>query len=146
MNRVLRNFILFISLYLVYKYAFATSFQSQSQSQSPSSIMSNSNKNKDSSTTFEGRSQDEILVNIGGKQVPLSRISKPHAVVHPQPNQFPDVEKEAKQKEDSKAFDQAVLDPGKQKQQFDAASFPDVEPEAKKREAELEEARAKKNN
>ncbi|KAI5911737.1 hypothetical protein K4G61_g5440 [Candida parapsilosis] len=106
--------------------------------------MSN-NENKDSKDILEGKSQNEVFVNIGGKEVPLSKLTKPHAVVHPQPGQFPKVEKEAQQKEDAKAFDQAVLDPGKQKQQFDAASFPDVEPEAKKREAELEEARAKKN-
>lgn len=111
MNRLLRNLILFISLYLVYKYAFANSFQSQPTHSE--SIMSN-NENKDSKDILEGKSQDEVFVNIGGKEVPLSKLTKPHAVVHPQPGQFPKVEKEAQQKEDAKAFDQAVLDPGKQ--------------------------------
>ncbi|KAI5954056.1 hypothetical protein CANMA_004895 [Candida margitis] len=104
--------------------------------------MSNSNEHKDPSG---GKTADEIIVDINGKKVPLSKINKPHRVIHPNPKNFPKVEKEAEQKEDKKAFDQAVLDPGNQKQQFDAASFPDVEPEAKKREAELEEARAKKD-
>lgn len=142
MNRLLRNFLLFISLYLVYRYAFANSFQSPQ-----SSIMSDSNSNpkENKQDPFEGKKKEEIMVEIGGKKFPLSKISKPHAVVHPQPH-IPAIEKQVNDYKDSKAFDQAVLDPGKQKQQFDAASFPDVEPEAKKREEELEKSRAKKND
>ncbi|KAI5949942.1 hypothetical protein KGF57_004452 [Candida theae] len=105
--------------------------------------MADSNDNKQG---ISDNKPKEIMVEIGGKQVPLSRISKPHAVVLPNSENFPDLEKSSKQKEDVKAFGQAVQDPGKQKQQFDAASFPDVEPEAKKREEELEKARAKKND
>ena len=105
---------------------------------------SNSNPKENKQDPFEGKKKEEIMVEIGGKKFPLSKISKPHAVVHPQ--SIPDTEKQAKEQEDAKAFDQAVLEPGKQKQQFDAASFPDVEPEAKKREEELEKSRAKKND
>ncbi|KAI3402364.1 hypothetical protein KGF56_004772 [Candida oxycetoniae] len=114
-----------------------------------------SNKTSTTSTGYsnlEGKSQDEILVDMNGKQVPLSKISKPHAVVLPQDHQgnldaksFPGVEPEAQQKEDIKAFDQAILEPGKHGQKFDAASFPPVEPEAQKREEELEAARRKEN-
>ncbi|SGZ51254.1 CIC11C00000003697 [Sungouiella intermedia] len=50
--------------------------------------------------------QEDILVTIGNKQVPLSKINKPHNVVvggvdKPVPNlqQFPDVEPEAKARE-----------------------------------------------
>lgn len=61
--------------------------------------------------------QEDILINVGGKQVPLSKVNKPHnAVVG--------------------GLDKAVPH---------AESFPDVEPAAKEREAKLAEERAKKN-
>lgn len=50
---------------------------------------------------------DNLIVNIGGKQVPFSKINKPHNV---------------------------VLDPSKHKPQVNVENFPDLTPEAKKRE------------
>ncbi|CAK9440510.1 uncharacterized protein LODBEIA_P45920 [Lodderomyces beijingensis] len=142
MNRFLQNLLLLISLYLVYKYAISASV-----TQIPNIIMSHNNRDA-KPDPFEGKDPSQIMVDVNGKKVPLSRIARPHAVLLPDGRdgqKFPDVEPHAKQKEDAKAFDQAVLDPAKQGQKFDAASFPPVEPEAQKREAELEAARAKKN-
>lgn len=58
---------------------------------------------------------DNLMVNMGGKQVPFSSINKPHHV---------------------------VIDPKYHKPQVDANSFPDVEPEAKARDQKLEEERS----
>lgn len=58
---------------------------------------------------------ENIQVNIGGKQVPLSKINKPH---------------------------HRILDHN-QKPIPDPKTFPDVEPEAKEREAKLAESRKK---
>lgn len=61
--------------------------------------------------------KDDILINVGGKQVPLSLVNKPHhAVVGGVDKPVPNIE-----------------------------SFPDVEPAAKEREAKLAEERAKKD-
>lgn len=60
--------------------------------------------------------QEEIMVNLGNKQVPLSKINKPHNVVVGGGNKpIPDLK-----------------------------LFPEVEPEAKAREEKLDAARAKK--
>lgn len=55
---------------------------------------------------------DNLMVNIGGKQVPFSSINKPHHV---------------------------VVDPKDHQAPVDAKDFPDLEPEAKAREAERAE-------
>lgn len=57
---------------------------------------------------------DNLIVNLGGKQVPFNQINKPHTV---------------------------VLDE-RHKPKVDPNTFPDIEPEAKAREAKLEENRA----
>ncbi|ODV77265.1 uncharacterized protein CANTADRAFT_55952 [Suhomyces tanzawaensis NRRL Y-17324] len=62
---------------------------------------------------------ENLIVNLGGKQVPFSAINKPH---------------------------HAVIQPQQNKPQVDAASFPDVEPAAKEREAQLEAQAEKKKN
>lgn len=89
---------------------------------------------------------EEIKVNIGGKQVPLSLIRKPHNVViggrhKPVPDAagFPDLEPQAKEQDQQKAF----ID-SRHKPVPDAETFPDLEPAAKEREAKLAEERAHK--
>lgn len=57
---------------------------------------------------------NNMMVNMGGKLVPFSKINKPHHV---------------------------VIQPKDHQPQFNAESFPDVEPEAKEREAKLAAAR-----
>lgn len=58
----------------------------------------------------EGKDPSKILVDLDGKKVPLSSINKPHHVVDPllhpagnkpvpNPETFPDVEPEAKERE-----------------------------------------------
>lgn len=162
MNRLLFNALLLLSFYFLYKWIFSKDSNSiDIKDVDPSAPIATQTQGsqqqmaeKKDNIRFENRNPDEILVKVGNKEVPLSKLSKPHAVVHPEdhqpqhkdPNTFPDVEPEAKQKEEQKAFDQAILEPGKQGQKFDADSFPDVEPEAKEREEELAAARAKKND
>lgn len=59
---------------------------------------------------------DNLIINMGGKQVPFSRINKPHNV---------------------------VLDPLKHKPKVDANKFPDVEENARIREEERAAAHGK---
>lgn len=59
---------------------------------------------------------DNLIINMGGKQVPFNTINKPHAV---------------------------VIDP-KNRPQHDPKNFPDLEPAAKEREAKLAAERANK--
>lgn len=54
------------------------------------------------------KTPDDVIINMGGKQVPLSKINKPHNVVIggtkkavPNVEQFPAVEPEAKAREES---------------------------------------------
>lgn len=113
--------------------------------------MSADGKKEDSFETGE-KIDGELYVKLGDKMVPISRINKPHAVVHPADhhanigaNKFPDVEPEQKQKEDLKEFSQQILKPDTNKPKIDPNSFPDIEPEAKEREAKLEAERVKKS-
>lgn len=62
---------------------------------------------------------DNMMVNIGGKTVPFSKINKPHTV---------------------------IINPEHHKPKVDASSFPDVEPAAKEREEKLAAERAAKKN
>lgn len=67
-------------------------------------------------TVMSEKTPQEILIDMGGKQVPLSKINKPHNV---------------------------VID-HRHKPVINAAEFPDIEPEAKEREVKLQKDRAKK--
>ncbi|KAK6457685.1 uncharacterized protein RJT20DRAFT_2235 [Scheffersomyces xylosifermentans] len=105
MNPFLFNIILFFLLFLTYKY-FIPLMSDETSKKSLQEQVDEANFNP-----------DNLVVNIGGKQVPFNKINKPHHV---------------------------VLDPHHHKPQVNAESFPDLEPEAKEREAHLEAARAQK--
>lgn len=54
------------------------------------------------------KTPEDVIINMGGKQVPLSKINKPHNVVVggtnkavPNVKEFPAVEPEAKAREES---------------------------------------------
>lgn len=64
----------------------------------------------------ENLNPDNLMVNMGGRQVPFNSINKPHHV---------------------------VIDPVNHKPKVDPKSFPEVEPEAKAREDKLEAERNK---
>ncbi|KAG2733722.1 hypothetical protein G9P44_003247 [Scheffersomyces stipitis] len=102
MNPLLFNILVFTSLYFFYKYYNGMAGE---ETNKPSA-------QEQEKTLFD---PDNLMVNIGGKQVPFNKINKPHHV---------------------------VLDPSLHKPKVDVASFPDLEPEAKQREAELAAARA----
>ncbi|RLV95783.1 Protein CASP [Spathaspora sp. JA1] len=95
---------------------------------------------------------ENLIVNMGGRQVPFSKINKPHNVVlepkyhkpNVNPESFPDIEPEAKQREEELAAKHShILDPSIHKQQVDPDSFPDIEEDAKLREEKMEAARKK---
>lgn len=94
MNRLLLNFILIGIVFLYFKYA----------------TMSESKKITQEEIDKKNFDPENLIINMGGKQVPFSKINKPHHV---------------------------VIDPREHKPQVDAASFPDLEPAAKARELEL---------
>ncbi|EGW33215.1 uncharacterized protein SPAPADRAFT_60554 [Spathaspora passalidarum NRRL Y-27907] len=131
-----------IGLYFLYKYSFST--------ESATTDMSNKDAKQDDKSNYD---PENLIINMGGKQVPFSEINKPHNVVL-EPKQhkpvvsadaFPDIEPEAKQREEELAAKRNILDPNIHKEQVNPDTFPDVEPEAKLREEQLE-AERKKND
>ncbi|KAI5951720.1 hypothetical protein KGF54_004795 [Candida jiufengensis] len=102
-----------------------------------------SQSNNQEKTLDNSNDPNEIIVDINGKKVPLSRINKPHNVVIPGKDQLPHVEAKQQEKEDLKEFKQANLGGEDTRQKINPADFPPVEPEAKEREAKLEAERAK---
>ncbi|CAI5756582.1 unnamed protein product [Candida verbasci] len=137
MNTILSKLFILIILYYIYKLTMSSS--------------SNPQDNKVDIESFKNLNPDQIMVDVNGKKVPLSRINKPHAVIHPQDHQpqqqnkdasnFPKVESDAKNREDIKEFNQHVLKPDSNKPKVDASSFPkaDDDDDLKERAKELNE-------
>lgn len=73
---------------------------------------SNFKINEDSKGSFQ-----DAIVDVNGKQVPLSSINKPHHV---------------------------IIEPKDHQPNIEASLFPDIEPEAREREEKLKAERAKK--
>ncbi|KAI5964691.1 uncharacterized protein KGF55_001760 [Candida pseudojiufengensis] len=146
MNSFLFNILLLFAVYLLYKFEIFPTPQSILLKDNQESRMSVSKESQEShrNEPLGARNPEDILVDINGKKVPLSRINKPHNVVIPKRDEFPNIEsKDQQNKEDLKEFGQANLGGEGTRQKIDPKDFPPVEPEAKEREAKLEAERAK---
>lgn len=105
--------------------------------------MSDNDQNRD--RDISKLKPEELMVNMGGKQVPFSKINKPHHVIldpqHHQPKveaeSFPDVEPQAKLREEElearhRAAHKYTLDPYAHKPEIDPEQFPPVDPDLEK--------------
>ncbi|KAK6201078.1 Asr3 protein [Scheffersomyces amazonensis] len=117
MNPLLFNTLIFVCLYLSYRLIFSSSDNHIVMAKNTSSSSEQSLFNKFTPEELENLDPDKLLVDMHGKRVPFSKISKPHHV---------------------------VLDPARFKPQVNAETFPDIEPAAKEREAQLAAAREAK--
>lgn len=122
-------------------------------------IMSNHNDREEAIQSLEGKSADEIMIDVGnGKKVPLSKVNKPHyALRGPEKAEVihklrgipvePEVRKQEEQWEAQHGLlnKNPILDPGTHKPVVDAESFPGVEPQVRAQEEQLEKQRAQKN-
>lgn len=148
MNRYLLRLLLLSIVYLLYRYKYPTK---------ATDTMSDNDNNKRQEDIGDSRPED-LLVDFGGKQVPFSKINKPHNVIldpnfhQPKVNaeSFPDIEPEAKKREEDaetrrKAAHKYILDPYAHKPQVNAEQFPEVEPEVEKTVEKVRAARQKKD-
>lgn len=101
MIRLIRYITIVVSLFVFY-----TLIKSKVESMSSKSV---SDKPVDAKVEKEYFDADNLVINMGGRSVPFSEVNKPHNVVlgadkvlpKVDPNSFPPVEKEAKEREDA---------------------------------------------